>query len=79
MAAQRFKDILFSYSGLISTNAEIKLISDYIGEMQKTIAEADHSEILDLTNYTIRRSPEKIKKLLAERKDYPFVFITCLN
>lgn len=79
MAAQRYKDILFSYSGLISSSEEIQVISNYFASIQSTIAQADYSEILDLRKYTVRRSPVKIKKLLREKKDYPFLFISCLN
>lgn len=79
MAAQRYKDILFSYSGLISSAEEIQVISNYFASIQSTIAQADYSEILDLRKYTVRRSAVRIKKILRDQKDYPFVFISCLN
>ena len=79
MAAQRYKDILFSYSGLISSPEEIELISNYFAEIQNGIAEADFSEVIDLIKYTIKRNPALVTRMLNEKLDTPFVFVTCLN
>ncbi len=79
MAAQRYKDMLFSYSGLISSTEEIQEISNYFAKQQNNIAQADYSEIIDLRKYTIKRSPLRIKKILKDDIDSPFVFVTCLN
>lgn len=79
MAAQRFKDFLFSYSGLISSAEEIQLISDYFSSIQSVIAQAECSEIIDLRKYTVQRSPLKVRRLLRSQKDEPFVFVSCLN
>ena len=79
MAAQRFKDILFSYVGLISSNDEINQIRSYFHEVQDAIAEADFSEIISISATSIHRDPVRIKEILADRNDHPFVFISCLN
>ncbi len=79
MAAQRYKDILFSYSGLISSAQEIEFISEYFAGVQRSVAQAESSEMMDLIKYTIVRSPVKIKKILKSEKEFPFVFINCLN
>lgn len=79
MAAQRYKDILFSYSGLISSSEEIQKISDYFTFIQSTLAQGDVSEIMDLQKYTVVRNSLKIKKILKGKKEYPFQFISCLN
>ncbi len=79
MAAQRYKNILFSYSGLISSTEEIEMIREYFAEVEFSIGEANYSEIIDLRRYTVTRSANKIKKMLCGHKAEPFVFITCLN
>lgn len=79
MAAQRYKDNLFSYSGLIASNTEIEKISDYLAGIQEAIAQADYSEVIDLRKYTITRNALKIRRMLRGKKDYPFVFVSCLN
>ena len=79
MAAQRYKNILFSYSGLISSTEEIEMIREYFAEIEFSIGEANYSEIIDLRRYTVTRSPNKIKKMLCGHKSEPFVFIISLN
>jgi hypothetical protein len=79
MAAQRYKDFLFSYSGLISSTEEIKIISDYFEQIKASVSQADCSELTDLTKYTIHRNAMKIRAVIRSNKPKPFVFITCLN
>lgn len=79
MAAQRYKDILFSYSGLIASASEVKLISDYFDLLKISTAQAYASEIIDLRKYTIQRNPTRIKKILKNKKEQPFIFVNCLN
>ena len=79
MAAQRYKDFLFSYSGLISSSEEIQIISDYFAYIQKNVTQAEFSEIMNLQKYSVVRNSYQIKKLLKENRENPFVFITCLN
>jgi len=79
MAAQRYKDILFSYSGLISSPEEIELISNYFAGIQSGFAQSDYSEVIDLVKYTIQRNPAKVSRVLNQKHDTPFVFVTCLN
>ncbi len=79
MAAQRYKNILFSYIGLISSPDEINAISDYFESIQKSIEQANYSEMIDLKNYTKSRNANKIKKMLCGNHDKPFVFLMTLN
>jgi hypothetical protein len=79
MAAQRYKDFLFSYSGLISSTEEIEIISDYFEHIKAIVAQAECSELTDLTKYTMHRNAMKIKSMIKSNKPKPFVFITCLN
>lgn len=79
MAAQRYKNNLFSYSGLLASNTEIERISRYFNGVHASIAQADYSEIIDLQKYRIHRNPVRIKRMLKAKEEIPFVFVTCLN
>jgi hypothetical protein len=79
MAAQRYKDILFSYSGLISSPEEIQIISNYSASIQSSYAQASCSEVLNLRKYSITRNALKIRNMIRNNKETPFVFIHCLN
>jgi hypothetical protein len=79
MAAQRYKDILFSYMTLISGDEQINFITEYFASSKLNYALAEHAEIMDLTKYTVRRNPRKIKELMKINKETPFVFVTCMN
>lgn len=79
MAALRYKNNLFSYSGLLASNAEIEHISKYLNKVQASMAQADYSELIDLQKYRILRNPVRIKRMLKTSEVTPFVFVTCLN
>lgn len=79
MAALRYKNYLFSYSGLLASNAEVEYVSGYLSKVQSSMAQADCSELIDLQKYRIYRNPSRIRHVLKAKDTEPFVFVNCLN
>ncbi len=64
---------------LLSKAQEKTIIINMLNNFYEHCAQADFSEVLDLTNYKIIKSSIKARAILRAYLEKPFLFAHCLN
>ncbi len=77
--SRHHKENIKNFNGIYSAEKDFNTMQFFFQRMNRQCAQCEYSELIDLQQYQIKRNPMKIKMLLQQKKEIPFVFINCLN